>query len=56
MQVKEDDLREVLSPAGFVWEVTVLRSPDGADPTPHSSNLRLYARWPSCERHSCLVW
>lgn len=29
MQVKEAQLRELLSPAGFVWELTVLRSLDG---------------------------
>ncbi len=29
MQVKEEDLRELLSPAGFVWELTVPRNPDG---------------------------
>ncbi|BDA47944.1 probable RNA-binding protein 28 [Coccomyxa sp. Obi] len=27
--VKEADLRELLSPAGFVWELTVPRNPDG---------------------------
>ncbi len=27
--MKEADLREVLSPAGFVWELTVPRNPDG---------------------------
>ncbi|CAL5229018.1 g12263 [Coccomyxa viridis] len=27
--VKEDELRAVLSPAGFVWELTVPRTPDG---------------------------
>ncbi len=32
MQVKEDELRAVLSPAGFVWELTVPRSPDGVFP------------------------
>ena len=29
VQVKEAQLRELLSPAGFVWELTVLRSLDG---------------------------
>ena len=43
MQVKEDELRKVLSPAGFVWEVTVPRSPDGATHTPHSSDFTLHA-------------
>ena len=37
MQAKEAELRAVLSPAGFVWELTVPRSPDGAFP-PHSCN------------------
>ena len=35
MQVKEDELRAVLSPAGFVWELTVPRTPDGTFPAPH---------------------
>ena len=30
MQVKEEELRKVLAPAGFVWELTVPRNPDGA--------------------------
>lgn len=30
VQVKEADLRELLAPAGFVWELTVPRNPDGA--------------------------
>ena len=30
MQVEEEGLRKVLSPAGFVWELTVPRNPDGA--------------------------
>ncbi len=32
MQVEEGDLRAVLSPAGFVWELTVPRNPDGTNP------------------------
>lgn len=32
MQVSEEDLRSVLSPAGFVWELTMPKNPDGATP------------------------
>lgn len=30
MQVKENQLQELLLPAGFVWELTIPRKPDGA--------------------------
>ena len=30
MQVKESQLQELLLPAGFVWELTIPRKPDGA--------------------------
>ena len=43
MQVKEEELRGVLSPAGFVWELTVPRSPDGAYPAPHVSECMMAA-------------
>ena len=33
LQVSEAELRSVLAPAGFVWELKVPRSPDGA-PSP----------------------
>ena len=29
-QVKEDQLQQLLRPAGFVWELTIPRKPDGA--------------------------
>ena len=55
MQVKEEELRAVLSPAGFVWELTVPRSPDGASHTPPCADCMQAGTHPSHNWKDCLI-